>query len=199
MSVNIQLSDTTMMVVGADGDAKLLEINGTAVEAVINYVRLLRELTIESMHGNRSNTEKMAAAPSGKALEMMNQALIWLADKLRISYGEGALRDLLKMIVAASQKYPLKLKDTTSLGKLDKSCAITLRWPSWYAPTMQDMLDRANTLRTLCDSGLMSIETAIRVIASEYDIEDAAAEKLLADTDMANRNAAAQVQAKISE
>ena len=31
------------------------------------------------------------AAQSGRALELMNQGLIWLADNLRVSYGEGAL------------------------------------------------------------------------------------------------------------
>jgi hypothetical protein len=45
----------------------------------------------------------------------------------------------------------------------------------------------------------MSRETAIKVLAEEYDIEDAAAELVLATVDMELRNAAAQVQAKITE
>ena len=172
------------MVVSQDGDAKMLEINGTAIEAVINYVRLLRELTIESMHGNRSNSEKQASAPSGRALELMNQALVWLADKLRISYGEHGLLALMQMILKAHAKVPLMLKSGEKLPPIEPKTPIYLRWPRWYAPTMQDMLDRSNTLRTLCDSGLMSRETAIKVLADEYDIEDVAAEKLLADADM---------------
>lgn len=187
------------IVVGADGDAKMLEINGTAAEAVINYVRLLREFAIESMHGNRSSNEKQAAAPSGKALELMNQSLIWLADKLRISYGENGLMQLLQMIVKAHAKVPLKLKTGAKIPVFPVDELLSLRWPNWYSPTMQDMLDRANTLRTLCDSGLLSRETAIRIMSAEYDIEDVKAEKLLADADMAERNAAAQVQAKIAE
>jgi hypothetical protein len=187
------------IVVGPDGDAKMLEINGTAVEAVINYVRLLRELTIESMHGNRANSEKGMAAPSGKALEMMNQQLIWLADKLRVSYGEGGLLDLLRMLVKAHAKFPLVLKDGTKIPEIDKSAALSLRWPAWYAPTLIDMETRADTLTKLCDGGLMSIETAIKILCDEYDIEDPAAEKALADADMAARNAEAQKQVKISE
>jgi len=187
------------IVVGPDGDAKMLEINGTAVEAVIEYVRLLRELAVESMHGNRANADKMSAAQSGRALELMNQALIWLADKLRISYGEGALLGLLKMLVKAHAKVPLKLKDGTQLPEIAPIAQITLRWPAWYAPTMQDMLDRSNTLRTLCDSGLLSRETAIKILSAEYDIEDAAAEKLLADADMKERNEAAQKKVVINE
>lgn len=186
------------IVVAENGDAKMLEINGTATEAVINFVRLLRELTIESMHGNRAQGEKQTA-PSGRALELLNQQLIWLADKLRISYGEIGMVSLLTMLIKAHQKFPLKMKTGAKLPEIPANTEITLRWPAWYTPSMQDMLDRANTLRTLCDSALLSRETAIKVLAAEYDIEDAKAELMLATADMEARNAAAQVQAKINE
>lgn len=187
------------IVVAADGDAKMLEINGTAVQAVIEYVRLLRELAVESMHGNRANADKMTAAQSGRALELMNQALIWLADKLRISYGEGALLNLLQMLMQAHAKVPLKLKDGTKVPEIAPNTKVSLRWPDWYAPTRQDMLDRATTLRTLCDAGLLSRQTAIKVLAAEYDIEDPVAEKVLADADMKERNEAAQEKVAINE
>lgn len=117
------LSDGTMVrsasnaiTVGADGDAKLLEINGDAASAVMDYVRMLRELALETMHGNRANADKISAAQSGRAMELMNQALIWLADRLRISYGEGALLDLLNMVTKASQKIALTFKDGSAVG-----------------------------------------------------------------------------------
>jgi len=187
------------IVVSAEGDAKMLEINGTAVEAVIAYVRLLRELAVESMHGNRASADKMTAAQSGRALELMNQALIWLADKLRISYGEGALLNLLQMLMRAHAKVPLKLRDGTKLPEIVPTTKISLRWPDWYAPTRQDMLDRATTLRTLCDAGLLSRETAIKILSAEYDIKDPIAEKMLADVDMQERNEAAQKKVAINE
>ena len=187
------------IVVSAEGDAKMLEINGTAVEAVINYVRLLREIALESMHGNRANTEKQTSAPSGRALELMNQSLIWLADKLRISYGEKGLLQLLNMIVKAHAQIPLLFKDGTKVPKFIENEVLSLRWPAWYLPTISDMQQRAITLKTLCDAALLSRETAIKILSSEYDIEDAQAEKVLADADMAERNANAQIKATISE
>lgn len=187
------------LLVGSDGDAKLLEINGTASDAVLNYVRCLRELALETAHGNRANADKLSAAQSGRAMELMNQSLIWLADKLRISYGEGALLDLLNMVVKASAKFKLQKKDGTEIGELNATEKLSLTWPAWYAPTIQDMLDRATTLRMLCDSGLLSRETAIKILAAEYDIEDAKAEKLLADADMKERNEAAKKTATITE
>ena len=96
------------LVVSEKGDAKLLEIGGTASAAVIEYVRTLRELALESVHGNRANADRLTAAQSGRALELMNQGLIWLADNLRISYGEGALLSLARMVLRASQIYRLR-------------------------------------------------------------------------------------------
>ena len=77
------------LIVSEKGDARLLEIGGTASTAVIEYVRNLREFALESIHGNRASPDRISAAQSGRALELMNQGLIWLSDNLRISYGEG--------------------------------------------------------------------------------------------------------------
>jgi hypothetical protein len=185
--------------VSAEGDAKLLEINGTGAAAVLDYVKHLREIAIETMHGDQTSPEKMAAVQSGRAMEIAKRALVNLADRLRISYGEGAISEIVFMVVKASQKIALQFKNGTKVGKFDANSDISLRWPDWFEPTLQDMAARANTLKTLCDSGLLSRETAIKILASEYDIEDAKAEKLLADADMAERNAAAQVKAQINE
>jgi len=164
--------------VSADGDAKLLEINGTASAALIDYVKFLRELAIESIHGNRMGADKIAAAQSGRAMEIMNAALINLADKLRLSYGEGALLSLLKMIVAASNKYPIKV-DGGDLGKLNAKEKITLRWPAWYAPTAEDRMNTSTTLKTATEGGFLSKETAVNTIAADYDVEDVPAELAL--------------------
>lgn len=190
---------STAIVVDKDGDAKLLEIQGTAAQTVIEYVRFLREIAIESMHGNRANTEKQTAAPSGRALEMMNQSLIWLADKLRISYGEKGLLAILQMLVKAHAKVPFMTKEGEKVPPFASKALISLRWPKWYPPTPDDLQTEAITLTTLCDKGLLSRETAIKVLAEKYDIEDAKAEKALADADMKERNAAAQVKATITE
>lgn len=164
------------LVVGADGDAKLLEINGTASEAVINYVRCLREFALETAHGNRSNADKLSAAQSGRAMELMNQSLIWLADKLRISYGEGALLELLRMVVKASRKFKLVKKDGTEIGELNDKEPLSLRWPNWYAPTYADKQVEATTLGELRDKQLLSQETAIKTVSGNYDIADPADE-----------------------
>lgn len=187
------------LLVSKEGDAKLLEIDGNAVAAVIDYVKHLREIALETMHGNRATNEKIAAAQSGRAMEMMNQALIWLADKLRISYGEVGIIEIVSMIIKASNVIDLQFKNGTQVGKFNADAKVSLRWASWFSPTISDMAQRATTLKILCDSGLLSRSTAIKILAVEYDIEDPAAEKLLADADMVARNATATIQATVSE
>ncbi|WP_045736797.1 phage portal protein [Xanthomonas sp. MUS 060] len=170
------------IVVSADGDAKMLEINGTAAQAVIDYVRMLRELALESIHGNRANADKLSAAQSGRAMELMNQALIWLADKLRISYGEGALLSMLRKIVQASTKYPLMVGGE-KIEPLNTKEKLSLRWPAWYAPTYADKQTEAETLTTLRTGGLLSRETAVKSLADGYDIEDPQEELKKIDAD----------------
>jgi hypothetical protein len=163
------------LVVSENGDAKLLEIGGTASAAVIEYVRTLREMALESIHGNRSNADRLSAAQSGRALELLNQGLIWLADNLRVSYGESALLALARMILRASQVYALRALGR-EIGPLDPSVRLSLKWPRWYPPTAEDRQRDAQTLSTLAAAGQISCETAVKSIADTYDIEDVPAE-----------------------
>lgn len=164
------------IVVDKDGDAKLLEMSGDSTNAIIEYVRLARQVALESIHGNKSDADKIAAAQSGRAMELMNQALIWLADKLRISYGECGLLEILNMIVRVSNTHPLKTKKGKPIGKIPADAEIALKWPPWYAPTWADKTNEANTLTALTGGGILSKATATESIADEYDIEDTAAE-----------------------
>jgi hypothetical protein len=163
------------LVVNENGDAKLLEIGGTASAAVIEYVRTLREFALESVHGNRANADRLSAAQSGRALELLNQGLIWLADNLRISYGEGALLQLARMILRAAQRYPLTVMGEPAPA-LDPAARLSLKWPRWYAPTADDRQKDALTLSTLAAAGQISRETAVKSIADTYDIADVADE-----------------------
>ncbi|MHA3062518.1 phage portal protein [Acinetobacter sp. ANC 4641] len=160
------------IVTSTDGDAKLLEISGDAAHAVMDWVKGLREIALEGAGGNRANADKLSAAQSGRAMELMNQSLIWLADKLRISYGEGALLDLLNMIVKASKAFKLVNKKGKEYGELSQDNDLSLRWAQWYQPTYADKQTQANTLDVLRKASLLSQETAVKSLADAYDITD---------------------------
>jgi hypothetical protein len=170
------------LVVSERGDAKLLEIGGTACEAVISYVRTLREFALEAVHGNRASPEKLTTAQSGRALELMNQGLIWLADNLRISYGDGGILPLLKMVVQASAKFPL-----TVMGEAFPTVPVmprlTLRWPRWYPLSADDRLKEAQAIATLTGAGQLSREGGVKALAAANGIADVQAELNAIDQD----------------
>jgi hypothetical protein len=127
-------------------------------------------MALEGVHGNRSSADRIAAAQSGRALELMNQGLIWLADNLRVSYGRGLLA-LARMIVLASQRCTLTVAGE-KLPSLDPSEPVSLNWPRWYPLTSTEMQQDAGTLATLIDAGLLSRETALASIGDVYGVND---------------------------
>lgn len=122
-----------------------------------------------------SNADRLTAAQSGRALELMNQGLIWLADNLRVSYGEGGLLALCRMFLRAAALYPLRVMGQPA-PVMDPSARLSLTWPRWYPLTSDDRLRDAQTLTTLVRSGQLSRETALRAIADIYDVSDVPAE-----------------------
>lgn len=157
--------------VDSEGDAKLIETSGEASSAIVTYADKLREAALEAIHGNRSNADKISAAQSGRALELLHQALIWLADNLRVSYGEDALLPLMRMVVQASQGNKILVRGKP-IGKLNADEPLTLKWASFFPPTYGDKVEQANALTTLRNAGHISRETAVKTVASAYDIEN---------------------------
>ena len=162
-------SASNALIVSEKGDAKLLEIGGTAAAAVLDYVRVLRELALESVHGNRADASRLGAPASGRALEMMNQGLVWLADNLRVSYGEGGLLRICRMVLAASQRYPLRAEGAP-LPALDAGAALRLVWPPWYPAGSEDRARDAATLIALVAAEQLPAETARRWLAADWGI-----------------------------
>lgn len=154
-----------------DGDARLLEITGGAVDALAKFAKVLREQALEAIHGNRSDANKLSVAQSGRAMEMMNQDLIWLCETLRNCYGELGLVKVIEML--------LRIADTTTIlvkgkpiGKVKSDEDVVLIWPSWYAPTPDDMQKTALSIDMFRRSKVVGQKTAIKSIASMFDIED---------------------------
>lgn len=175
-----------------EGDAKLLEINGNAAKAVLEHVNQLRAIALESMHGNRSNADKLSAATSGRSIELMMTGLIWLADRLRISYGEGALLSLLRMVCAASAVIDSGLIINDKPYRNIDPDGLELRWATWMPPMPQDLLQTAQALVTAVDGRVISQETAAGKYGSLLDVDDAEEELLRIQNDMKAAAQAAQ-------
>lgn len=159
-----------------EGDAKLLEINGAASGALLEMYRELRALVLEQLHGNRAHADKLSAAQSGRAMEMMCQSLIWLADRLRQSYGDGGLLPLLKMAC----RFSSVLTDGVRIGGTDRRsldpAGLDLHWPDWFPPTTPELLTLAQGLVTAVDGNILSNETAVQIYAARAGVPDGAEE-----------------------
>lgn len=168
----INKSKSNLLVLPSEGQAKLLEITGNGLTTLMDFAKMERESSLEVMHGNRMETQKLSVAQSGKAMEMMNQALVWLADKLRVTYGEGALRQLLKVILKLIAKYDIYLSDELLSKDFDKNTSIELVWGNWFPYTPDDLQKESIAVVNLVNNGLLSRETAVKSIESNYNIDD---------------------------
>lgn len=173
MSGEIVLGEGNTIQVDDKGDAKHIEISGTGCSAALEYAKILRDICLENIHGSRVTPEKMHSVQSGRAMEMLLQNLIWITAKLRLTYGEVGLKNVIKMIFMANQLYEIMINDKIiKKGTLKLTANINLKWSDWFSSTRDDQQKEAITLKTLCESGLMSKETAIKTLQNEYDIVD---------------------------
>ena len=119
----------------------------------------------------------MSAAQSGRAIEMMNQGLIWLADNLRVSYGDAMLK-LAQMVMQASHVYQLSVF-RQKVAPVPPALRWSLKWPRWHAPTAEDRERDARTLGLLVEAGQLSRLSAVKSIADVYDIPSVQGEMAL--------------------
>ena len=161
---------SSALTIPPEGDAKLLEINGNAAAAVLAHVQELRAIALEAMHGNRAHGDRLGTSQSGRAIELMYQGLIWLADRLRISYGECGLLSLMRMVCTASGK----LRGGLRIGSRDYAnldpAGLSLAWPSWFPVSFADKQAQASTVATLVGSGVIDRATAFDMVAPLYDL-----------------------------
>ncbi|ARW15788.1 portal protein [Komagataeibacter europaeus] len=149
-----------------DGDAKLLEINGDAAGAMRDHYRELRASVMEQIHGNRAQADRLSAPASGRAMEMLYQPLLWLADRMRLSYGEYGLLALYRMVCAFSHAIAggLRINGRDYAG-LDAD-GLALQWPPYFAGTEADLAQLAQGLDTAVRGGFLSRQTACVILAA---------------------------------
>ncbi|MGO9818907.1 MAG: hypothetical protein ACLPJJ_10175 [Acidocella sp.] len=115
-------------------------------------------------------------------MDPLNQGLIWLADNLRISYGDGGILPLMKMVARASRKFPLTVMGER-VPPLDVTQRLKLRWPRWYPLSADDRLKEAQAVSALVNAGQLSRETAVKTVAAAHRITDVEAELEAIDQD----------------
>lgn len=165
----------TAIVLPEKASAKMLEINGSSAGTVMEYWRELRALVLEILHGNRAHADKISAAQSGRAMEMMCQSLVWLADRMRLSYGEGALLSLYRMICDFSLAIEGGIQVDGERVTLDDA-GLALEWPPYFPATDGEILQLSQALVTAVKGGILSNESACSIFAAKTGCADPATE-----------------------
>jgi hypothetical protein len=168
-----------------DGDAKLLQMDGKAAEAVIAFCKALESGAKDSMHSNKIDPTTIGAGPRGsKALEIMNAPFAQLIGAIKDSYGARGLVPLLNMVLAVIKSgLPIEIKGKRAPASLGEVTDLHLRWPDLYPATPADLQAKMLGLSQAVASGFLSRETAITVIANDLGITDVAAEQMMITAD----------------
>ena len=132
---------------GDGADAKMLEISAQGLKASDEHVAILREYALELASGMKSESKDTGGMQSGKALEMLHAALVWLVEKFRTSYGEMCFLPLVQMIVKGIANGDLNVEDIDTSSLNDK-LLLRLAWPEWSTPTGGDMQAEMAALAT---------------------------------------------------
>lgn len=158
------------LILGVEGDAKVLEISGDAAHAIIETVAELKDEALHSIHGNRADPDKLATSQSSVAQRMLYTPMVQLASQLRVNYGDFGIIPLLRMLLQIANKMPVKVR-----GKMVKISnpeePIDLAWNDFFPPSPMDMQSEATTVLTLFTGGLISRKSALRQLNKFFDFD----------------------------
>lgn len=125
---------------------KLLEITGAGLKEARDHIKTLREYLLEIVSGNKSDQEHSGGPQSGRAMEILYQALVWLIGIMRTDYGAGGLVPLLRLLLLGFQLGICKheLLEPAMIPKF--KYLLLLVWPEWWLPRGTDLW---NTIQAL--------------------------------------------------
>lgn len=146
-TANFDFHRTPAKAISTEGDAKMLEIAGNGLNAAKDFIKLLREWALEVIGGMKSDQEHAGGAQSGRALEILHQALVWLVDRLRTDYGDGLMVPLIMLCIRGLTIGNVKLlglpKEKVPIVQLP----MRLVWPEWWLPRGADLFQTAQALQ----------------------------------------------------
>lgn len=151
-----------------DGEVFLLEPNAAGIEALRGNVETLVDHAYETGRVVRHDPEKLGGALSGLAVERLNEPSMAQAESYRAILGR-AWRILLNKLAVA-------MDFEGEPGVDAEAFEITLRWPRIFRLTAQDITVWVTALSGGVAAGLLLRETAIKLLASILEVEDAEAE-----------------------
>lgn len=159
------------LVVGVEGDAKILEVSGDAAHAILDTVEELKDEAMTAIHGSRADPDKLATSQSSVAQRMLYLPMVQLSSHLRVCYGDNGLVPIIQMMMNIAAKMPIKVLRKFG-SPPDPSQDIVLSWADFFPPTPFDQQQVSQTMMTLVQTGILSKRTALLNLRKYFDFED---------------------------
>lgn len=154
------------------GGAWLVQLDGGALTPLDIVLRRLRDMGLENEGGSRITEESLAGAKSGYAMELLNQALTYVAGKMR-PYFAATLVRLVRMLSAMRTKWDGLACEEGDLPDFDLTAKVKqVSFGPFYQMTGQDKQAEVAAVVSLVQGGLMTSESAITYLAQFFDITD---------------------------
>lgn len=160
---------------GREGEATFLESDLNGVEMAEKQRDHMRNLMLDVIRVVLHDPEKMvAAAQSGRALEILNAPLVELVDEIR-SLIEPSIKNLLIKIAMTMLKVMAEGLDTVLTvpdGFMPTSLDITVNWPPMYPLTLDDITKKVSAAVAATTAHVISHKTATQWVARDFGVED---------------------------
>jgi hypothetical protein len=175
-----------------DGEAKLLESNGSYVTQALERIEFLSKSILDACSVVKNDPEKISGAQSGSALELLLEPQLSRIDELREDIGP-ALEALLQQIVFAlpTVKGTLRVRPITITAKAPRDVPIVLDWGSHLPASPSDAQTAASAVVQALNVGVLSRISAARYLAPYFGVSDVEADQKIADTERTEAEPAA--------
>lgn len=167
--------------------AWLVQLEGglTPLDAVIE--RLI-SCALENVGGSRMRAETLAGAKSGYAMELLNQALTYVAGLLRPSI-ERMILGIARMVAKMRVKFEGLCCEGGEVPEWDPDAIVkAISYGPNYELSGQDKQFEVESIVNAVAAGLLSQEAAIAQIAQLFDITDVEAEIVKVKTEQQARS-----------
>jgi len=190
---DVKTGSSTTLKLPAGGDAKFLELQGTATKAAIELADRERAWALEVAQcvlehpdvANRTATE----------VERSYGSMISKADVMREQYGERGIKKILMMMLLVARRLgtatkvgdkmvrsqvslPQKMgkdeegKRTSTPRDFGKGISMEMQWPKYFEPTGEEISKATDAAGKAKELGLIDEKHAVEHVADMFNVDD---------------------------
>lgn len=182
-----------------EGGLDLVESTGKATEQATAHLVDLETRFRDAVQVVKANPEIATGKISGVVLEFLHAPMIALASDLRADLGDdgfvGLINLALRLCAVVTERgedvwvqgvgEAMDILRAAQLRGVWLDLPIDIKWPAFFAPTVEDQKATVDTANAAKSGGLISAKTASAHVAEIFNVEDIEAEHELVEQEAA--------------